>query len=778
MASLKRQAQYQGLNERSLEILRLLAEGLSDREIAERLVMTVNTIKWYNRQIYSILGVGSRTQAIARARELQLLDQDNSSEAAVRVVSAASKRKLPLETTRFIGRQRETDDITRLLQSAHLLTLTGSPGTGKTRLALRVAADLRQQFLDGVYFIALAPVSDPALVPNAIAAALGVIEVVNQPLIVTLKHHLSRQQALLILDNFEHLLSASMLVSDLIAAAPDVKVLVTSREVLHLYGEQEYFVMPLALPHLEAGESLSALAEYESVAMFVQQARAVIPDFALTDENAHDVARICVRLDGLPLAIELAAARIKLLTPRTLLLRLNSRLDTLTGGAHDLPTRQQTLRNTIEWSYNLLDDGEKRLFARLAVFRGGGSLEAIELVCGIDLPIDVFDGLASLVDKSLVQQKASALGEPCFVMLQTLHEYAETCLQGSGEAALISRRHAEYFVGLAERAQPELRLAQQKYWSETLDGELDNLRAALEWSLRDGDVTLGIRIAAAVYLFWATYGYHVEGYRWNEQFLRRLDEVSITYQIAFLIGAGHMAFFYDLEIARDLFLQARELAQQSGEKRQLAWATIFLGYTMLREMAVASDTVEEGLALFRELHDQPGIAQALNILGEVARFGGDDQSAKRAYEECLIISQQTGETRRIRFIYSNLAFVAQHQGDHDRAIELGYKGLALAIEMNNRLELADSLAVLAGALSTSGQPRQAARLYGAWQGTMEKLEALTQPADKPEHDRNIASIRAQLDEATFSAAWEEGRALTLEQAASAALELRSGDPNR
>jgi predicted ATPase/DNA-binding CsgD family transcriptional regulator len=763
MAIQQWQVPYEGLSKRAVEILQLLAEGLSDQQIADQLYLSLNTVKWYNRQIYSKLGVGSRTQAIASAKDLRLLDNNGIQ------MPHVSTHNLPVPATPFIGRNREIAEVKQLLGSARLLTLTGVGGMGKTRLALRVASDVREDFADGIYFVDLAPLADYTLVGKAIAGVLGVGGNSSQPLLDTLTRAFAQREILLLMDNFEHVIESAPLVSDLLSACPRLKVLVTSRESLRLTGEQEYPVPPLSLPIADT-LSIQTITDSEAGGLFVQRAQMILPRFEVTVDNAQAIAQICTRLDGLPLAIELAAARCKLLTPQALLDRLDSRLDALAGGSRDAPARQQSLRSTIEWSYNLLDEREKILFARLAVFRGGCSLEAIEAVCGQSLAVDVFDSLASLVDKSLVQQKETLQGEPRFVMLETIHEYAWERLEKSSEAELMRGRHAEYFVALAERAKPEPRLAQQKHWWQLLEMEQDNLRAILVWSLGSGDVAQGIRLASTLYLWWSAFGHHVEGRQWTEQLVARLDEAPVEYHTKFLIGAGNIAFFYDLDTAKRRMMQALNIARQLGTKRYTAWSLVFLSYTMLGETEDALAAVEEGLALFREMDYKPGITQALNIMGEIARFGGDDARARRAYEECLVVSQETGETRRIRFMLGNLAFIAQHEGDYQRARDLAEQALQLACEMNNQLEMADSMAALAGAIGMMGQPERAARLLGAWEAALERLGAFPQPADKPEFDRIIADMRVQLDPALFEAAWAEGRALTLEQAVADVME--------
>ena len=750
------------LTERERDIARLIVDGLSNHEIAQQLVLTHGTVKWYCGQIYSKLGVKSRAQAVRSLQTLRLSENETAN------YPSSGRGHLPTPLTSLIGRQREIVAVHHLLQTNRLLTLTGPGGTGKTRLALAVAEEAANEFADGVSFVDLAPIEDAALVVTAIAHALGVMENAKDDLLETLKRALAGQAHLLIIDNFEHVIEVAPIISQLLAHAPGVKILVTSREALRVSGEQEYVVPPLTLPSIE-GSSVEAMRRSESVTLFQQRAALIRPDFALTDDNLPAVAEICIRLDGLPLAIELAAARCKLLSPQAMLARLGSRLDTLTDGTRDAPARQQTLRKTIEWSYNLLDDGEKTLFARLAVFRGGRSLDAIEAICAEGLLIDVLNGLASLVDKTLVYQKADAEGEPRFFMLETLHDFAWERLSESGEAEALRRRHADYFVELAERAEPELHLSEQRHWFQQLEMERANLRLALEWSLQR-DVAVGLRIVGAVWWYWFTYGYHLAGYQWTQQLLPHLAEAPLTSHPKFLIAAGHMALLQsDIPGARRLLLQAVELARQLGDKRQAAWALVMHSVTLFSDLDQANASAEEGLALFRELDDESGVAFAFNALGEIARVNGQDDRARRYYEAAMAVAEKKGNIFRKYATLLNLSYLAQHENDHERAIRLLRQVLALARDMNNRNALAKSLQVLAHSVGALGDPERAARLLGAAHAAMERMMSVVEPSDQPELDRSIAGVRALLDDATFQTAWAEGAKLALEQAMAEAL---------
>jgi predicted ATPase/DNA-binding CsgD family transcriptional regulator len=748
---------------REFEILGLLAEGLSDKEIAARLFLTRGTIKWHNRQIYAKLGVTSRAQAVVRAKQRGLLDRADDESLPP---SPNSVTDLPAQVSEFIGRKREIAEVKQLLQTVRLLTLTGVGGIGKTRLALQVAREVADDFVDGVYFVDLAPLSNHALVAKAIADALAVIENPAESLLDTLKRMLAGRELLLLIDNFEHVIEAASLVSALLTS-PSLKVLVTSREALRISGELDYSVPPLSLPPANNPGNLS---ESEAVSLFLQRVRMKLPYFEITDDNALVIAQICTRLDGLPLAIELAAARCRLLTLQSLLARLDSRFTVLTGGLRDAPPRQQTLRHTLDWSYNLLSKGEKLLFARLAAFRRGRSLEAIEAVCRQDLPIDVFDGLAALVDKNLIQQKEAPAGEPRFTMLETIHEYACERLVEGGEEQTIRKRHAEYFVELAERAELELRLPQQARWFQLLELEGENLRLALEWSLREGEVTVGVRLAGALSYFWYTSGYKVEGIHWTEQLLPRLDETPRHCHPKFLISAGCMAYFHNPEDAKRLYTRALVCSRELSDRQHAAWALVFLGSMMRDNPEKAIALVEEGLAYFREQDQKPYTAQALYIIGEIVLAGGDTHRARHIWEECFTLAQQIGDTRRINVTISNLAFLAHHEGDYERAIDLSREALRLACKRNDTRGMASDLAFLAGSIAATGQPQRAAQWLGLAETTLERMGALFQPTEQPYLTNIIEDVRARLDAAAFEAAWAEGRSMTLEQAVADVLE--------
>jgi predicted ATPase/transcriptional regulator with XRE-family HTH domain len=510
--------------------------------------------------------------------------------AGARAVGAASNlTDLPVPMTSFIGRARELAAVKQRFSSARLLTLTGPGGCGKTRLALQAAAELADKFADGVCFVELAPLGDPRLVPQSVASALGVREEPTRPLPVTLIDTLHRRQLLLVLDNCEHLIAAcAELAHILLSACPQLHVLATSREVLGVAGEMAWRVPPLASPDPQRPVPVEHLLQYEAVQLFVERARTVQPTFTVTERNAAAVAQVCHRLDGIPLAIELAAARVKVLTVEQIAARLDDRFRLLTGGSRIALPRQQTLQAAIDWSYDLLSEPERRLWRRLSVFAGGWTLEAAEAVCagaGLDAA-EVLDRLTSLVDKSLVTVDAMA-GEARYRLLETIRQYGREKLERSGEAAVIRRQHLEWHVGLAERAEPELTGPDQAVWLEKLEAEHDNLRAALEWSQVEAQgEQIGLRVAAALWRFWLVHGHLREGRRWLEGMLAGSPEAWPAVRAKALYGAGALAEDQgDYAAARAFFAESLALRRELLDAGAFAerWAE---GRAMTLEQAI------------------------------------------------------------------------------------------------------------------------------------------------------------------------------------------------
>jgi predicted ATPase/class 3 adenylate cyclase len=563
---------------------------------------------------------------------------------------------LPTPVTSFIGRERELDEGRRLLAGTRLLTLTGPGGTGKTRLSIQIAAASSDDFADGVFFVPLAPIVDPGLVATTIAHTMGISLAGTRPAFDELSEALRDKTTLLVLDNFEQIQAAATQVNDLLKAAPRLKLLVTSRGALRVYGEQEMPVPPLALPDAGAQTSPEALTQYEAVRLFIERARATRPDFKVTSENAPAVAGICARLDGLPLAIELAAARVGLLTPQKIYERLENSLSALGSGPRDLPARQQTLRGAISWSYDLLDEGSRRLLRRMACFAGGAALDQIEAVCGPadDLGIDVLEGVEALVAQSLLRQRESD-GEPRFWMLQTIREYARERLDETPEAQQIARRHACAYLALAEDAAPHLLGVERKRRLDGLEAELDNFRGGLEWAIATKATETALRMVAALWRFWQMRGHLHEG-RLRAEGVLALPG-SGDHPRALLgahEAAGGLAYWQaQMDVARAHYDRTLALARQLGDHAAVANALYNGSFPLVfpkrngpeadSDRRQAAAMIDEALGIYRSSGDKQGIAKALWTKTQPEYFGGDVQDKRALLDECLALHRETGD---------------------------------------------------------------------------------------------------------------------------------------
>jgi predicted ATPase/DNA-binding SARP family transcriptional activator/DNA-binding CsgD family transcriptional regulator len=727
------------------------------------------------------------------------------------------KHNLPVSRTSFVGRERELMEVKRELAMTSLLTLTGTGGTGKTRLALQVARDLTGIYPDGVWLVELAPLSEPKLVPKATAEALGVPERSGQPLTATLVDALRSKTLLLVLDNCEHLVDAvAQLVDALLDACPQLQILATSREPLKVAGEMTRPVSPLAVPAPQRELTVSELVGIESVRLFMDRARYRNSSFALTPENAQAVADVCGRLDGIPLAIELAAARAGALSVKQIAERLEDSLELLSSGSRTASERHRTLRGALSWSHDLLGESERTLFRRLSVFAGGWTLESAEAVGagGNVVKVDVMDLVSRLVDKSLVVCRAGEEGEMRYGMLDPVRQYAREKLEESGEAAAVRRRHAEFFLALVEEEPEAFKGLQPPEWTRRLEEEHDNLRAALAWSLESDEAELGLRLAGASHPFWSKQGNYSEGRRWLEAALTMDAGVPTQARTNALAGVGWLALWQgDLDRASAAAEEGLRLSPRAGREGSVTiHLLLLLGFTAARraDYERATDLFEESLNLSREAGDEWGMAASLLHFGNVAGVQGDHERSTEFYEEGLALCRKSGYATVLADTLTNLGHELLLQGDHERAAALneeavalyrerGYRNarlefpldhlgwaallggdyersktlheesLRLCQELGDKLVAAECLDGLACAAGARGEIERAAKMFGAAQALHEAVGYHQPPEELALREPYLLATRSRLGEASWEAAFSEGQRMTFEEAVEYAL---------
>ena len=689
---------------------------------------------------------------------------------------------IPVPLTSFIGREKELKEIARLLSTSRLLTLTGSGGVGKTRLAIHAANDLNRKFKDGVFWVGLVSVSDENLIPQVIAGSLNVREISDEPLIETLKMYLKPKEVLLVIDNCEHLIrDCAHYAEQLLAACPRLKILATSIESLGIFNETTWQVPSLPLPESQRSLSPKELKEYSSIELFNARAGNAKNSFVLDDRNAFSVAQICHRLDGIPLAIELAAARIKVLSADEIAARLDDRFSLLTAGSRTAVPRHQTLRATIDWSHDLLTEPERILFRRLAVFAGGFTLEAAEAVCSQGMKrSDILDLLGHLVDKSLVIVEAdSEVIGTRYRLLETIRQYALEKLVETGEASVIRDRHLDFYLSLAEKSEPHIG-HESVLWINQLDKELDNIRAAMEWSTNSGKAVAALRMAGSLVYFW--FYWFARGNllsEWQHRIqlaLSRPGGMERTLARAKALNALGFLYWADMYPIdrRPELEEALSIGRELGDPWNIATALRYLGLlaSMQGNYVEARSLLEQSLEIWRSMgpEGRRGVSWTLTFLGDVALNQKESNEARSIFEETVAILREIGDKNFLAYSVRRLGLLAWREKDFGRAIALCQESLSLNRELRDPRGVLACLAGFADIAVVQGKFARAARLMAAVETQLAAMGMRLLPVDKMEYERNLALLRTQLDEKVSSKVWAKGKAMTFEEAIEFAME--------
>ena len=831
------------LTRRESEILALLAQGYSAPEIAQQLTLALSSVKWYVQQVYGKLGVNNKQRAIIRAGELGLLEPRSLAAS----VHSIPKHNLPSQLTSFIGREKEIDQIKKRLEKHRLVTLTGSGGVGKTRLSIQVASELLNEYPHGVWLLELAPITDPSLVAQTVCAALDVTPQGNISALSALVNYLKSKNLLLVIDNCEHLIEAcAQLCTSLLHACPSLRMIASSREALGVEGESAYRVPSLSLPHPN-GE-LQTIRESEAAKLFTDRAQAVLPEFELTEFNAPFVVQICQRLDGIALAIVLAASRVKLLKVERIASRLDNAFRLLTGGSRTSLPRHQTLRALIDWSYDLLSEEEKAVLRYLSAFVGGWTLESAESVCDNPKTLDL---LAHLVDKSLVTVDFEHSDEPRYYLLETIRQYAYEKLIESGEIHQIQVRHLDYFLKLAQKAEPELYGQDQLQWLQKLEDEQENLHAALEWSLK-ADIPAGRQLAGALWWHWDIRGQISEGYKWLMLMIASGSDNRNSTYAKLLAQAGWSAGLLGFpEKKKEFAEKSLALYQELGDKVGIAiplitlgsvatrnsdyglatqllheslnsfelaqnkWGIAFVG-SMLGTTAEDQGNFEqaqmfyqESLESFRSIRDKEGIAWALYLMGGLAHRQEDYDRAIELYEEALKVERVIKSKPVLSWILNALSVLLIHCGNYERARVLLEEAVDIQRKMGNQEPLCYSLQLMGWDARIQGDYRKAQKLYsesllmsqqlsnegstaeclvhvgllaatraslekfvlllGMAAGIVPEIQSELNPFYRTETEKYITNARAVLGEEGYSATYEAGKQISLDEAITYAL---------